>query len=94
MTSGLPRKSRLGGCPASDTAPAAMLSPAESARYTLDLLDDLRKIAQRQGQGMLAHLLELAQAEARILLREAPPMTPDEVSNQVPNQTQDTRLPG
>jgi hypothetical protein len=32
----------------------------------------LRKIAVRQGQDVLAHLLELAQAEARMLVRDAP----------------------
>jgi len=46
-------------------------SGAESARYTLDMLENLRKIAVRQGQDVLAHLLELAQAEARMLVRDA-----------------------
>jgi hypothetical protein len=50
---------------------AAPPSGAETARYTLDMLENLRKIAVRQGQDMLAHLLELAQAEARILVRDA-----------------------
>lgn len=79
-----PRKSRCSGSAAPGVPPADAVSPAESARYTLDLLDDLRKIAQRQGQGMLAHLLELAQAEARIIIRE----------QGSPPQAQDTRLPG
>ncbi|OJT95108.1 MAG: hypothetical protein BGN82_06110 [Alphaproteobacteria bacterium 65-7] len=86
MMPALPRKSRFSVSPAHGPGPAVLLSPAESARYTLDLLDDLRKIAQRQGQGMLAHLLELAQAEARIVIREQE-ATP-------PPQAQDTRLPG
>lgn len=47
-------------------------SGAETARYTLDMLENLRKIATRQGQDVLAHLLELAQAEARMLVRDAP----------------------
>jgi hypothetical protein len=51
----------------------APISAAESARYTLDMLENLRKIAIRQGQSVLAHLLELAQAEARMLIRDAPP---------------------
>ena len=56
----------------SQPAAAAPPSAAESARYTLDMLENLRKIATRQGQDVLAHLLELAQAEARILIRDAP----------------------
>jgi hypothetical protein len=59
------------GFPAQPAA-AAPLSAAESARYTLDMLENLRKIAVRQGQDVLAHLLELAQAEARMLVRDAP----------------------
>ncbi|MDB5739017.1 MAG: hypothetical protein JWP16_57 [Alphaproteobacteria bacterium] len=59
------------GFPASQP-PATPLSAAESARYTLDMLENLRKIATRQGQTVLAHLLELAQAEARMLIRDAP----------------------
>ena len=48
-------------------ASAAEMSPAETARYTCELLDSLRKIAARQNQGMLAHLLELARYEAHSL---------------------------
>ena len=59
------------GFPA-QAASAAPPSGAESARYTLDMLENLRKIATRQGQDVLAHLLELAQAEARMLVRDAP----------------------
>jgi len=61
----------------------AALSPPETARYTSDLLDSLRKIATRQGHGVLAHLLELAQFEAQTLAvrtraAQAPrPRTPD-----------------
>ncbi len=45
------------------------ISAMESARYTADLLENLRKIAAQMGQPVLAHLLELAQAEARMLTR-------------------------
>ena len=52
--------------------PATPISAVDSARYTLDMLENLRKIATRHGQTVLAHLLELAQAEARMLIRDAP----------------------
>ena len=51
------------------SAPGSRISPAESARYTADMLESLRKLALGQGQPVLAHLLELAQAEARMLVR-------------------------
>ncbi len=63
-----PQKPRI---PASQLPPTP-LTAAESARYTLDMLENLRKIAARQDQAVLAHLLELAQAEARMLVRDAP----------------------
>jgi hypothetical protein len=44
------------------------MGPAETARYTAELLDSLRKIAARQGQAVLAHLLELARFEAHSLI--------------------------
>jgi hypothetical protein len=50
------------------------ISPPESARYTGDQLEALRKIASGQGQNLLAHLLELAQIEARLLARGEPPV--------------------
>lgn len=53
-------------------APAADMSGAETARYTSELLDSLRKIALRQGHGMLAHLLELARFEAQSLALKPP----------------------
>jgi hypothetical protein len=58
---------------------AAGMSPAETARYTGELLESLRKIAVRQGQGVLAHLLELARYEAQTLaaIRPTPPDSPD-----------------
>jgi hypothetical protein len=58
----------------------ARISTLDSTRYTLDMLENLRKIASGQGQVVLAHLLELAQAEARLVLRE--------------HQLQATRFPG
>ncbi|HEY0266985.1 MAG TPA: hypothetical protein VGC16_09550 [Rhizomicrobium sp.] len=58
----------------------------ESARYTGDMLESLRRIAAAQGHGILAHLLELAQAEAKLIVREQ--------GTQVGPQTQPTRLPG
>jgi hypothetical protein len=57
---------------------AAGLSPEETARYTAELLDSLRKIALKQGQALLAHLLELAAFEAKALGKD---------------QVQETRLP-
>lgn len=46
--------------------------------YTADLVESLRKIALKQDQPLLAHLLELAAVEAKSLARD---------------QDQDTRLP-
>jgi hypothetical protein len=43
------------------------MTPVETARYTGELLESLRKIAARQGQRVLAHLLELARFEAQSL---------------------------
>jgi len=51
-------------------SPEERISPLESARYTIDLLENLRKIARNQGQIILAHLLELAQAEALMAARD------------------------
>lgn len=50
-------------------APGGQISPMESVLYTIDMLDGLHKMADRQGHNILAHLLELAQAEARMLAR-------------------------
>ena len=41
-------------------------SPAETARYTQEMLETLSRIATRQGQVLLAHLIDLAVVEARI----------------------------
>jgi len=45
------------------------ITPVDTALYTIDMLESLRRMADRQGHGILAHLLELAQAEARMLTR-------------------------
>ncbi len=58
--------------------PPGPISPADTARYTADLLDSLRKMAMKQEQVLLAHFLELALVEARA---------------QANRQDQDTRLP-
>jgi hypothetical protein len=54
-------------------------SPAETARYTEEMLGSLSRIALRQGQSLLAHLLDLAAVEAKIQGDQA---------------DQDTALPG
>lgn len=58
--------------------PPSPITPAETAQYTRDMLESLRKIALGQGHGLLAHLLELAALEAKSLGAQA----------------QETRLPG
>jgi len=45
----------------------AKLLPAETARYSRDLIESLRKIALQQGHSLLAHLLGLAALEAKAL---------------------------
>jgi hypothetical protein len=55
------------------------LAPAETARYSKDLLESLRKIALQQGHSLLAHLLGLAAQEAKALSE--------------PGYAQETRLP-
>jgi len=68
--------------------PMPPASPAETARYTRDLLESLRKMAAAQGQGVLAHLLELAGFEAQSLAATAPttrtPGSPDDGRNAPP----------
>ena len=53
------------GGPRPSGPPPPPVTPAESARYTGEMLESLRKIALKQGQGVLAHLLGLAAMEAR-----------------------------
>ena len=55
------------------------IGPVETALYTKDTLESLRKIALQQRQLLLAHLLELAVVEAKALGKA---------------QDQETRLPG
>ena len=55
------------------------MGPAETAQYTKDTLESLRKIALHQRQFLLAHLLELAVVEAKALAQA---------------QGQETRFPG
>ena len=43
------------------------MGPAETAQYTKETLESLRKIALQQRQVLLAHLLELAVVEAKAL---------------------------
>lgn len=45
------------------------ISPADSARYTRDMLSQLKAMADRQGQTVLAHLLALATLEAAALAK-------------------------
>jgi hypothetical protein len=56
------------------------IKPGESAKYTYDMLESLRKIALQQRQAMLAHLLNLAAMEAKAQSSQA--------------ADQDTALPG
>jgi Zn-finger domain-containing protein len=46
-------------------------SPAETARYTREMLETLSRIATRQGQALLAHLIDLAVVEAQIQCDQA-----------------------
>ncbi len=49
------------------SAPHAFsFSPTETALYTYEMLESLRKIAVRQDQSLLAHLLHLAAVEAKV----------------------------
>jgi hypothetical protein len=45
------------------------ISPNQSARYTRDMLSQLKAIADEQGQTILAHLLTLASLEAEALAK-------------------------
>jgi hypothetical protein len=53
------------------------MTPLDTARYTRDMLECLRKMAASQGQGVLAHLLTLARYEARTVERSLTTMTQD-----------------
>ncbi len=56
---------RGGGLPPGQ--PPTPVRPQDTARYTREMLESLRKIAIGQGQGLLAHLLGLAALEAKHL---------------------------
>ena len=43
------------------------IGPAQSARYTTEMLESLKKIALNHNQCLLAHLLDLAAIEAKSL---------------------------
>ena len=43
------------------------IGPTQSAQYTTEMLESLKKIALRQNQRLLAHLLDLAAIEAKSL---------------------------
>ncbi len=49
--------------------PQGGVTPEETARYTAELIESLKKIALRQGQELLAHLLDLAALEAKSLAK-------------------------
>jgi hypothetical protein len=49
----------------------AGLSSSQTAEYTHDMLDSLRKIAKRHRQDLLARLLEAAAIEAKRLASES-----------------------
>ncbi len=51
--------------PVQPATKTAML-PAETARYTQQMLESLQKIAIQQNQPLLAHLLQLAAMEAKV----------------------------
>ena len=51
--------------------PTSPIKPRESARYTREMLESLRKIALGQEQSLLAHLLNLAAMEAGFLADQA-----------------------
>lgn len=52
------------------------LNPADTARYTEDMLISLRKLALKQQQGLLAHLLYLAAVEAESIRKSYPESSP------------------
>ena len=60
--------------------PPGLMKPAETALYTYEMLESLRKIALHQGQNLLAHLLNLAAMEAKVQSGQ--------------DSDQDTALPG
>ncbi|HEY5346682.1 MAG TPA: hypothetical protein VIJ72_00710 [Rhizomicrobium sp.] len=59
--------------PEPSAPPGERLSPVETALYTRDVLENLRKTAEKQGQTLLSHLLELAGLEAKFLSLQSQP---------------------
>jgi hypothetical protein len=55
------------------TAAGGQITSADSMAYMGDLLENMRKIAHAHGLGVLAHLLELARVETRLVVRDYPP---------------------
>jgi hypothetical protein len=76
--------------PGHDPGPA---TAADFAVYTRDMLESLRKIARQQELCILAHLLELTQAEATLIIRHYQCQHPDKGKGP-PVQAQQTRFPG
>lgn len=77
-----------------DPGPA---TTADFARYTRDMLESLRKIARQQELGMLAHLLELTQAEATLIIRDYQcqhSVAGEGTPHPARSQAQQTRFPG
>lgn len=73
-----------------DPGPATAV---DFARYTRDMLESLRKIAKQQELGILAHLLELTQAEATLIIRDY--QCQHVAAGKAPiRQAQQTRFPG
>jgi hypothetical protein len=68
--------------------PQQPISPLETVRYASDLLENLRRMAAGQGLSLLAHLLELAQTEARMIVRDG------KAADEGAPQVQATRFPG
>jgi hypothetical protein len=60
-----PKPGFQGPAPAGST-----ISPLQSLHYMGDLLENMRKMAQAQDLGVLAHLLELARVETRLITRD------------------------
>ncbi|HTO42074.1 MAG TPA: hypothetical protein VL026_13960 [Rhizomicrobium sp.] len=56
--------------PFQPNAHSRAITPADSARYTRDMLGQLKAIADEQGQKVLAHLLSLASMEADALQKQ------------------------
>jgi len=54
--------------PNEHAASRVSIGPAQSAQYTTEMLESLKKIALRQNQRLLAHLLDLAAIEAKSLV--------------------------